>query len=91
MKALSEGQHHLRAAAPLITDLVYTKLLNFDLTGRIFTQRPRDTRNEVDPEVWAAPDSSAIQARKMFLRWYFIKLTGDTTKSDYWEYLDLVG
>jgi hypothetical protein len=75
----------------MITDMVYKKLLKFDITGRIFTQRPRDMRNEVNPEVWAAPDSDAINARKMFLRWYSIRLTSDPTKSEYWEYLDLVG
>lgn len=89
--ALLEGQSHLRSAAPMITTKVYDKLLEFDVTGRIFTQRPRDTRIDENPEVWAAPDSDAINTRKMFLRWYFVRLTSDPTKPEYWEYLDLVG
>lgn len=50
-----------------------------------------DSRSDDDPEIWAENGSSAIQNRKIFLRWYVTKLNGDPTRTEYWEYLDKVG
>lgn len=69
--------------------MVYRKLLQHDITARVFSNR--DSRNDMDPEVWAKEDSSTIQNRKIFLRWYLTKLSGDPTEPGYWEYLDKVG
>lgn len=74
---------------PAIVNLVYKKLLKHDITARVFSNR--DSRQENDPDAWVTEESSAIQNRKMFLRWYLTKLNSDPTKMEYWEYLDKVG
>ncbi|KAH9818575.1 Protoglobin [Teratosphaeria destructans] len=87
--ALVQGQPYFKMLMPGIVDMVYRKLLQCDLTARVF--RNRDSRSEVDPEVWPEQNSTAIQNRKIFLRWYFTKLTSEPTSMEYWEYLDKVG
>ncbi|KAF2769226.1 hypothetical protein EJ03DRAFT_293189 [Teratosphaeria nubilosa] len=87
--ALVQGQPYFKMIMPGVVEMVYRKLLQCDLTARVF--RSRDSRSEVDPEVWPEQNSTAIQNRKIFLRWYFTKLTSDPSSMEYWEYLDKVG
>jgi hypothetical protein len=68
---------------------VYKKLLRFDITARVFSNR--DSRIEEDPETWVVENSSAIRNRKIFLRWFLTRLTSDPSEAGYWEYLDKVG
>jgi len=74
---------------PAIVNIVYKKLLQYDITARVFTTR--DSRNEGPVDHWVTEESKQIQHRKMFLRWYLTKLNSDPTKMEYWEYLDKVG
>ncbi|GIZ49232.1 hypothetical protein CKM354_001226700 [Cercospora kikuchii] len=89
VEALVDGQKYIKMVIPAIVNMVYKKLLQHDITARVFSNR--DSRVEEDPAVWMTEDSSTIQNRKMFLRWYLIKLNSDPTKFEYWEYLDKVG
>lgn len=89
IEALIEGRKYIKAVIPAIVNMVYKKLLKHDVTARVFSNR--DSRSEEDPDIWVKEDSSTIQNRKMFLRWYLTKLNSDPTKFEYWEYLDKVG
>jgi hypothetical protein len=89
VQALVSGQKYIKQVIPAIVNMVYKKLLRADITARVFMQR--DSRNEENPEQWPTEDASLIQHRKMFLRWYLLKLNSDPTKMEYWEYLDKVG
>jgi hypothetical protein len=74
---------------PDIVNSVYKKLLQHDVTARVFSTR--DSRDDEDPPVWPQDGSPAIQNRKIFLRWYLTRLNQDPSKMEFWEYLDKVG
>lgn len=74
---------------PDIVNSVYKKLLQHDITARVFSTR--DSRDDEDPPVWPQDGSPAIQNRKIFLRWYLTRLNQDPSKMEFWEYLDKVG
>ncbi|KAK6528096.1 hypothetical protein TWF281_009350 [Arthrobotrys megalospora] len=87
--ALIAGQKYVKALIPAIVNIVYKKLLKYDITARVFTTR--NSRDEGPVTAWATEDSAQIMHRKMFLRWYLTKLNSDCTRMEYWEYLDKVG
>ncbi|RVD82507.1 uncharacterized protein DFL_006932 [Arthrobotrys flagrans] len=87
--ALIAGQKYVKALIPAIVNIVYKKLLKYDITARVFTTR--NSRDEGPVSTWATEDSAQIMHRKMFLRWYLTKLNSDCTRMEYWEYLDKVG
>jgi hypothetical protein len=52
----------------------------------------RTTASEEEPEGdYLTEETPQIQRRKMFLRWYLIKLCQDPTSMDFWRYLNKVG
>lgn len=89
VQALIAGQKYVKALIPAIVNIVYKKLLKYDITARVFTTR--NSRDEGPVTAWATEDSAQIMHRKMFLRWYLTKLNSDCTRMEYWEYLDKVG
>lgn len=89
VQALMAGQKYVKALIPAIVNIVYKKLLKYDITARVFTTR--NSKDEGPVDSWATEDSAQIQHRKMFLRWYLTKLNSDCTRMEYWEYLDKVG
>ncbi|KAG9634775.1 hypothetical protein KCU64_g15286, partial [Aureobasidium melanogenum] len=89
VQALIVGQKYIKAVIPAIVDVVYKKLLSYDITARVFSTR--DSREEGPVEKWHTEESEEIQNRKIFLRWYLTKLNSDCTCMEYWEYLDKVG
>ncbi|KAF3942184.1 hypothetical protein ABW19_dt0209109 [Dactylella cylindrospora] len=89
VQALIEGQRYVKALIPAIVNIVYKKLLKYDITARVFTTR--NSKDEGPVSQWATEESATIQHRKMFLRWYLTKLNSDCTRMEYWEYLDKVG
>ncbi|KAK6360539.1 hypothetical protein TWF730_006680 [Orbilia blumenaviensis] len=89
VQALIAGQKYVKALIPAIVNIVYKKLLKYDITARVFTTR--NSRDEGPVTSWATEDSAQITHRKMFLRWYLTKLNSDCTRMEYWEYLDKVG
>lgn len=89
VQALIAGQKYVKALIPAIVNIVYKKLLKYDITARVFTTR--NSRDEGPVSAWPTEDSAQIMHRKMFLRWYLTKLNSDCTRMEYWEYLDKVG
>lgn len=89
VEALIDSQVYIKTIIPAIVNMVYKKLLKHDITARVFSNR--DSRSEENPDTFVSEESSAIQNRKMFLRWYLTKLNSDPSKMEYWEYLDKVG
>ncbi|RAL08067.1 protoglobin family protein [Aspergillus homomorphus CBS 101889] len=87
--ALNKGSKYIKALAPTLVDRVYAKLLEFDITARVF--RTRSTSSEEEVTSYPTFDSGYIQRRRMFLRWYMTKLCSDPTKPEFYQYLNQVG
>lgn len=86
---LVRGAKYVKALAPTVVDKVYVKLLEFDITARVF--RTRNTAIEEEPDDYPTLNSPAVQRRRQFLRWYMTKLCSDPTKPEFWRYLNQVG
>ncbi|OJJ74163.1 hypothetical protein ASPBRDRAFT_119972 [Aspergillus brasiliensis CBS 101740] len=86
---LVRGAKYVKALAPTVVDKVYAKLLEFDITARVF--RTRNTAIEEEPDDYPTIDSPTVQRRRQFLRWYMTKLCSDPTKPEFWRYLNQVG
>ncbi|KAL2871092.1 protoglobin family protein [Aspergillus lucknowensis] len=87
--ALNSGAKYLKTLIPAVVNLVYRKLLEYDITARAF--HTRDTASEAPIEKFYNEESPQIQRRKMFLRWYLTKIISDPTQMDFWRYLNKVG
>ncbi|PYH99842.1 hypothetical protein BO71DRAFT_393810 [Aspergillus ellipticus CBS 707.79] len=87
--ALHVGSKYIKALAPTLVDRVYSKLLEADITAKVF--RTRSTASEEPVDSYPTFESSQIQRRRMFLRWYMTKLCSDPTKIEFWKYLNQVG
>ena len=78
---------------PTVVDVVYVKLLSFDITAQSFV--PRNSGYSGDVPVSAADltgDHPQIRFRKDFLKGYLAKLVSmDYADIKSWEYLDRVG
>ena len=74
---------------PAVTNIVYRKLLQYDITARAFQTRSTSFEGPMDE----IPDENSPQIlhRKMFLRAYLTKLCSDPSQMAFWEYLDKVG
>lgn len=89
IEALVAGAKYIKALIPAVVNIVYKKLLQYDITARSFTTR--STSNEGPLDDPPSEDSPVILHRKHFLRGYLHKLCSDPTKMEFWEYLDKVG
>ncbi|RAK99071.1 protoglobin family protein [Aspergillus ibericus CBS 121593] len=89
VEALVAGSKYIKALIPAVVNIVYKKLLESDITARAF--HTRDTADETPVEEFFTEDSPQIQRRKMFLRWYLIKLCSDPSQMEFWRYLNKVG
>ncbi|KAJ0160594.1 hypothetical protein CTA2_7701 [Colletotrichum tanaceti] len=89
IEALVSGAKYVKALIPAVVNIVYHKLLQYDITARAFTTRSTSFEGPMD-EV-PDDDSPQILHRKMFLRAYLAKLCSDPSKMEFWEYLDKVG
>ncbi|KAH8700382.1 Protoglobin-domain-containing protein [Talaromyces proteolyticus] len=89
IEALISGSKYIKALIPAIVNIVYRKLLQYDITARAFQTRSTSFEGPLDE--FPSEDSPQIAHRKMFLRGYLIKLCSDPSKMDFWEYLDKVG
>lgn len=87
--ALMSGSKYIQALIPAVVNIVYKKLLQYDITARAFTTRSTAFEGPMDE----IPDEESPQIvhRKMFLRAYLKKLCSDPTQMEFWEYLDKVG
>ncbi|KAL5365653.1 Protoglobin-domain-containing protein [Aspergillus floccosus] len=89
VEALVGGAKYIKALIPAVVNIVYKKLLEQDITARAF--HTRDTADETPIEEFFTEESPQIKRRKMFLRWYLIRLCSDPTQMDFWRYLNKVG
>ncbi|KAL3421525.1 hypothetical protein PVAG01_07970 [Phlyctema vagabunda] len=89
IEALVTGAKYIKALVPAVVNIVYKKLLQYDITARAFKTRSTSFEGPLDE----APDENSPQIlhRKMFLRAYLVKLCSDPSKMEFWEYLDKVG
>ncbi|RPA92142.1 hypothetical protein L873DRAFT_1818042 [Choiromyces venosus 120613-1] len=87
--SLTLASKYIKALVPAVVNIVYKKLLSYDITARAFTTRSTSYEGPLD----AVPseDSPQIKYRKMFLRGYLLRICADPTKSEFWEWLDKVG
>lgn len=89
IEALITGAKYVKALIPAVVNIVYKKLLQYDITARAFTTRSTSFEGPLD-EI-PSENSPQILHRKMFLRAYLTKLCSDPSKMEFWEYLDKVG
>lgn len=89
INALITGSKYVKALIPAVVNIVYKKLLQYDITARAFTTRSTSFEGPMD-EI-PTEDSPQIQHRKAFLRAYLVKLCSDPSRMEFWEYLDKVG
>ncbi|EJT75356.1 hypothetical protein GGTG_05293 [Gaeumannomyces tritici R3-111a-1] len=89
IEALISGAKYVRALIPAVVNIVYKKLLQYDVTARAFTTRSTSFEGPIDE--YPNEDSPQIQHRKIFLRAYLAKLCSDPSQMEFWEYLDKVG
>jgi hypothetical protein len=89
IEALTTGAKYIHALIPAVVNIVYKKLLQFDITARAFETRSTSYSGPVDPNL--NESSPQILHRKLFLRGYLTKLCSDPSRFEFWEYLDKVG
>ena len=90
IEALASGSKYIKQLIPAVVNLVYKKLLQYDITSRAFNTRSTASSKE-EEEDFLSEETPQIQRRKMFLRWYLIRLCQDPTSMDFWRYLNKVG
>ncbi|KAF3025708.1 hypothetical protein E8E14_014185 [Neopestalotiopsis sp. 37M] len=101
IEALIWGSKYIKQLIPAIVNIVYHKLLQYDITARAFETRSTSYEGPVDPnlhdnspQIREQPFPSVLGLifhRKMFLRAYLAKLCSDPSTLEFWEYLDKVG
>lgn len=89
IEALITGSKYIKQLIPAIVNIVYHKLLQYDITARAFETRSTSYEGPVDPNL--TENSPQILHRKMFLRAYLSKLCSDPSTMEFWYYLDKVG
>ncbi|PSR90879.1 Protoglobin-domain-containing protein [Coniella lustricola] len=89
IEALISGAKYIKQLIPAIVNIVYHKLLQYDITARAFETRSTWTEGPIDPSL--NENSPQILHRKMFLRAYLSKLCSDPSTMEFWYYLDKVG
>lgn len=89
IEALMSGSKYIKQLIPAIVNIVYHKLLQYDITARAFETRSTSYEGPVDTNL--NDNSPQILHRKMFLRAYLNKLCSDPSTMDFWYYLDKVG
>ncbi|KAI9931833.1 hypothetical protein ASPWEDRAFT_169325 [Aspergillus wentii DTO 134E9] len=89
VEALASGSKYIKALIPAVVNIVYKKLLETDITARAF--HTRSTADETPVEDFFTEESPQIKRRKMFLRWYLIKICSDPSQMEFWRYLNKVG
>ncbi|KAI0425272.1 Protoglobin-domain-containing protein [Xylaria sp. FL1042] len=89
IEALISGSKYIKALIPALVNIVYHKLLQYDITARAFQTRSTSYEGPVDKNL--TDDSPIILHRKTFLRAYLNKLCSDPSTMEFWYYLDKVG
>ncbi|KAI0095576.1 Protoglobin-domain-containing protein [Nemania sp. FL0031] len=89
IEALISGSKYIKALIPALVNIVYHKLLQYDITARAFKTRSTSYEGPVDEDL--TDNSPIILHRKTFLRAYLNKLCSDPSTMEFWYYLDKVG
>lgn len=89
IEALISGAKYIKQLIPAIVNIVYHKLLQYDITARAFSTRSTSYEGPVDLSLH--DDSPQILYRKKFMRAYLNRLCSDPSTMEFWEYLDKVG
>ena len=89
--ALTSGARYIQQLIPAIVNIVYRKLLMYDITARAFTTRSTSYSGPMEDEEHLSEDAPQVRHRKLFLRGYLMKLCSDPTSMEFWEYLNKVG
>ncbi|KAI0179469.1 Protoglobin-domain-containing protein [Hypoxylon sp. FL1284] len=89
IEALISGAKYIKQLIPAIVNIVYHKLLQYDITARALETRSTSFEGLVDENL--NDNSPQILHRKKFLRGYLAKLCSDPSTLEFWEYLDKVG
>ncbi|KAF8416712.1 Protoglobin-domain-containing protein [Tirmania nivea] len=87
--ALEQGGKYIKALIPAVVNIVYKKLLTYDIAARAFTTRSTSYEGPIDSQPTLT--SPQVEHRKNFLRGYLAKLCTDPMKMEFWEYMDKVG
>ncbi|RPB22016.1 hypothetical protein L211DRAFT_858211 [Terfezia boudieri ATCC MYA-4762] len=87
--ALEQGREYIKALIPAVVNIVYKKLLSYDIAARAFTTRSTSYEGPVDSQPTLF--SPQVEHRKSFLRGYLARLCTDPLKMEFWEYMDKVG
>ncbi|KAH7014626.1 Protoglobin-domain-containing protein, partial [Microdochium trichocladiopsis] len=89
IEALIYASKYVKILIPAVVNIVYKKLLQYDITARAFTTR--STSFEGDLDASPTEDSPQVLHRKAFLRAYLAKLCSDPSRLKYWKYYNKVG
>lgn len=89
VEALASGAKYLKQLIPVVVNLVYRKLLECDITSRAFHTQSTVDESPMEQD-YLHEDTPQIKRRKMFLRWYLVRLCQDPTSMDFWRYLNKV-
>lgn len=89
VEALAHGTKYLKQLIPTVVDLVYRKLLQYDITSRAFHTQSTVDESELEQD-FLHEETPQIKRRKMFLRWYLVRLCQDPTTMEFWRYLNKV-
>ncbi|KAE8149838.1 Protoglobin-domain-containing protein [Aspergillus avenaceus] len=89
IEIFNKGSKFLKPAIPSLTDRLYGKMLDFELTARAL--RTRNTASEAPVKDYFKKDSPHVQRRKIFWKWYLTRFCSDPGKLEYWQYLEKVG
>ncbi|KAJ8119935.1 hypothetical protein ONZ43_g3223 [Nemania bipapillata] len=89
IEALISGSKYIKALIPALVNIVYHKLLQYDITARAFKTRSTSYEGPVGDDL--TDNSPIILHRKTFLRAYLNKLCSDPSTMEFWYYLDKVG
>jgi hypothetical protein len=89
MEALNYGAKYIQALIPAVVNMVYKKLLQYDITARAFSTHTTASSLPIADSL--SESAPMIQHRKLFLRAYLTKLCSDPTHLEFWSYLDGVG
>ncbi|OAA55052.1 Globin [Niveomyces insectorum RCEF 264] len=92
---LAAGAKYIKVLIPAVTNIVYRKLLQYDITARAFYTRSTALEGDGTHGAGALPpldeDAPQIRHRKRFLRAYLAALCTDPAEMSFWAYLDKVG
>ncbi|KAJ9410529.1 hypothetical protein DTO045G8_1992 [Paecilomyces variotii] len=81
IEALISGAKYIKALIPAVVNIVYHKLLQYDITARAFQTRSTSFEGPLDE--FPDENSPQILHRKMFLRGYLNRLCSDPSKLEF--------